>query len=63
MKKIKTCPYCSSQNVIVYEKTAYMVNTLEHYCHSIKAHDSDAEVCCLDCDFEGFNHELKEVQK
>lgn len=37
------CPSCGSNRVTVTEETMLMVNTLEHWCHSVKAHDSDAK--------------------
>jgi ADP-ribose pyrophosphatase YjhB (NUDIX family) len=47
------CPNCNSTDLLVYEKTAYVLNTLEHWCHSVKAHDNEAECYCRDCDWEG----------
>lgn len=41
------CPNCDSENVAVTEETMFMVNTLDHYCNSVKAHDSDAKATCL----------------
>jgi hypothetical protein len=43
------CPDCNSSNVTVTEEQMFMVNSLEHYCHSVKAHDSDTKADCLDC--------------
>ncbi len=59
--KTLTCPNCGSDQVTVTEETKFMVNTLEHYCHSVKAHDSDAEVGCLACRWEGVRLQLKET--
>jgi len=58
--KVETlcCPSCGTENVIVYEKRAVMANSLEHYCHSVKAHDSDAESHCLACDWTGQRGQL-----
>lgn len=47
------CPCCKSDQVLVYEKTSYWLNTMEVFCHSVKAFDSDAEVKCANCDFTG----------
>ena len=52
------CPECQSSKVAVTEETMWMVNTGDHYCHSIKAHDSDAKVTCLKCKWEGQRHQL-----
>lgn len=56
------CPVCGSTNLLVYEKTAWVLNTGEFYCHSVKSYDSDAEVRCQDnsCNWVG---ELKDVKK
>jgi hypothetical protein len=42
------CPNCGSDNLLVYEQTSWVMNTGEFYCHSVKAHDSNAKVCCQD---------------
>lgn len=47
------CPNCNSENLIVREETSFKMNTMEFYCHSKKAHDSDANVTCIDCWWEG----------
>ena len=52
------CPECQSSKVAATEETKWMVNTMEHYCHSVKAHDSDAKVTCLKCRWEGQRHQL-----
>lgn len=57
-----TCPECGSTEVTVSEVLTIMINTYEHYCHSVKAHDSDAKVRCLECQFEGEVKDLKEVE-
>ncbi len=59
MSKLR-CPNCNSSKVAVRTVTTYMVNTGELYCHSVKSHDSDAEVMCLKCDWEGERSELQE---
>lgn len=60
MKKVKDenpaykCPDCESPDLIVTEETAFYLNGMHYFCHSVKAHDSDAKVKCLDCNWEGF---------
>jgi transcription elongation factor Elf1 len=54
------CPKCNSTDVVVTAETMFMANTGEHYCHSVKAHDSDAKAKCLACDWEGYRIWLKE---
>ncbi len=54
-----TCPECGTDQVIVKEVTSLMVNTFEHYCHSVKAHDSDAKCSCLQCEWSGERKDLK----
>ncbi len=36
----------------------WLVNTNEHWCHSIKTHDNDAKATCLDCEWEGQRQQL-----
>ena len=57
------CPNCDSENVAVTEETMWMVNTMEIYCHSVKAHDSDAKATCLGCRWEGERRRLIERKK
>lgn len=47
------CPNCDSSALLVYAETSYWINTGEHFCHSMKTHDSGAKVKCSDCDWEG----------
>ena len=56
------CPACGADHLHVYEETAFVLNTGEFYCHSIKAHDDDAKVICQDdtCNWVG---QLKDVKK
>jgi ssDNA-binding Zn-finger/Zn-ribbon topoisomerase 1 len=53
------CPECDSERVIVRSVQAFMANTGEHYCHSVKAHDANASANCLDCGWDGQRQELK----
>ena len=55
------CPNCDSQNVTVTAEQMFMVNTGDHYCHSVKTQDSDAQACCLDCDWLGIRKQLRIV--
>jgi transcription elongation factor Elf1 len=50
---ILTCPECGSAEVTVTAEQMFMVNTGEHYCHSVKTHDGDAKATCLSCRWEG----------
>lgn len=52
------CPNCGSENVAVTEETMFMVNTMDLYCHSVKAHDDDAKATCLDCRWGDERHHL-----
>lgn len=56
------CPSCGSDDLLVYEQIAWVLNTGEFYCHAVKAHDSDAEVSCqhTSCNWVG---ELEDVKK
>lgn len=54
------CPGCGSEEVFSTHEQAFMVNTCDHYCHMVKAHDSDAKAGCVDCDWRGERKDLKE---
>jgi ssDNA-binding Zn-finger/Zn-ribbon topoisomerase 1 len=56
------CPNCENEKVLVYEETAFYVNTGEFFCHSIKAHDSDANAQCPYCGWTGERKDLKEMK-
>ena len=56
------CPECDSHQVTVTAETSYMVNTGEHYCHSVKTHDSDAKASCTVCSWEGRRHQLEQAR-
>ena len=63
MSEVKLlCPECGSDKLLVYEKTAWDVNTMEFFCHSVKAHDDNAEVRCQDnsCNWVGQRSQLIE---
>lgn len=52
------CPECTSPGLIVTEEQMFMLNTLDHYCHSVKAGDANAKVYCLDCGWSGLRFEV-----
>lgn len=53
-----TCPECGSKKVATAAEDLFMVNSGEHYCHSVKAHDSNARAVCLKCRWEGKRSDL-----
>lgn len=53
-----TCPECQSSEIAVTEEQMFYINTGEHYCHSVKTHDSDAKASCLTCDWVGQRMQL-----
>lgn len=55
-----TCPNYDSEQVTVGHLQTFMVNTGEHWCHSIKTHDSDSPATCLECWWEGERKDLKQ---
>lgn len=57
------CPQCESTEVAATEETMWMINGGAHYCHSVKAHDSDAKATCLHCRWEGRRDQLKTEQE
>lgn len=54
-----TCPECGSDAVAVTSEQMFMANTGEHFCHSVKAQDSDAKATCLTCRWEGLRSGLR----
>ena len=59
--KISICPECGSEEVTSEYHQMFMVNSGEHYCHSMKTHDSDSPSSCLACGWGGKLWELVEV--
>ena len=51
--KTLVCPECNSLEVTVTAEQMFMVNTGDHYCHSVKTQDSDATATCLTCRWTG----------
>lgn len=55
------CPECGHEKVLVETVTTVDANTFEHYCYSVKAHDSDAVARCTKCEWAGRRDQLKDV--
>ena len=55
---ILVCPECGSDLVATTAEQMFMVNTGEHWCHSVKAHDGDAKATCLHCRWKGQRQQL-----
>ena len=55
---IYRCPKCDSERVATYSEQAFMVNTGEFFCESVKPHDSDSKATCYDCWWEGKRQDL-----
>lgn len=53
------CPECGSDNVTTEWHQKFMVNTNEHYCHSMKTQDSDSPTTCLECEWVGERKDLR----
>lgn len=60
IEKTYICPACGSEEVTATAEQMFMVNTGDHYCHSVKAHDYDAKSKCLSCDWRGQRSDLVE---
>lgn len=56
---IYVCPECGSDRVTTEHHQMFMVNTGEHYCHSVKPQDADSPATCLACLWEGERGDLK----
>ena len=55
------CPECGSEEVTTAHVQTFKVNTGEHYCHSVKTHDSDSPAYCIECQWRGERHQLKKA--
>lgn len=53
------CPECGSEKVYSTHSQAFMVNSGEHYCHTVKCHDSYSPAGCCECDWSGVRGDLK----
>jgi hypothetical protein len=62
MIKKYRCPECDGDDLLVYEETAFELNTMKYFCQTAKAHDSDANVRCTysGCDWSGKRDDLGE---
>jgi len=54
------CPECGSDQVTTEHHQMFMVNTGEHYCHSMKTQDADSPATCLSCPWMGVRNQLEE---
>jgi len=54
------CPECETEELFVRAVTTYYLNTGEFFCHSVKTHDSEADVFCMDCDWKGTRKDLED---
>jgi len=54
------CPDCGSTEVTLTHEQEFMANTGEHYCHSVKIQDHDAQARCLKCNWQGERQHLQE---
>lgn len=57
------CPACGSDRVTVTAEQMFMVNTGQHYCHSVKTQDADAKAECLYCGWKGQRLDLLREKK
>ena len=58
MDETLICPECGSAEVAVTAEQMFMVNTGEHYCHSVKTQDDDSKATCLACRWTGERKDL-----
>lgn len=61
MDETLTCPDCGSDKVTVTAEQMFMVNTGNHYCHSVKTQDDDSKAYCLACLWTGQRKDLRKV--
>ena len=55
---VLTCPECGSILVATEHHQMFMVNTGDHYCHSMKPQDPDSPATCLACSWTGQRKDL-----
>lgn len=60
MEPTLVCPECGSDKVTTEHHQMFMVNTGDHYCHSVKAYDWDSPATCLECRWTGERNQLQE---
>ncbi len=58
-----SCPDCGSEQVTTEHHQMFMVNTGEHWCHSVKTQDHDSPATCLDCHWKGERQHLRAAQE
>lgn len=61
MDEMLVCPECGSTEVTATAEQMFMVNTGDHYCHSVKTQDDNAKADCLSCSWEGRRDQLKKA--
>ena len=61
--EILKCPECGGDNVAVAHVQLFMVNSGDHYCHSVKTTDANSEAVCLDCYWIGRRDQLVVANK
>ena len=52
------CPVCFSSEVASTDSQLIMVNTGEHYMHSVKARDVHSRTICISCGWSGVLRDL-----
>jgi ssDNA-binding Zn-finger/Zn-ribbon topoisomerase 1 len=52
------CPECGSDQVTVSHLQRFMANSGDHYCHSVKTHDSNSQSTCINCNWTGERKDL-----
>ena len=52
------CPECESDRVTLTAEQAWMANTGEYWCETVKTQDADAKATCLDCRWVGRHDKL-----
>lgn len=59
MEELFVCPECGSNKVTATHEQMFMVNSGDHYCHSVKVQDADAKATCLSCLWVGRRDQLQ----
>lgn len=53
------CPECMSNEILVYEETAWKLNEMEYWGQTKKLYDADAKVRCQSCQWIGEQQQLE----
>lgn len=61
-ERLFRCPECGSHEVTTSHLQRFMVNTGDHYCHSVKTQDADSEATCLGCEWVGRRDQLTQEE-